>query len=152
MTAAQATNTSNQQWRAAVQNERALELHVRSLRKGVHGVVSARFGAEGAQNLQFGFAMAKPRTKSAEVKAAAVAKWLATREKRGTLGKVQKKDIKGNVSVELVVTPAADTAQAAAQPTTTNTAPQATSPAPAGAPPQAPPAAAPVPSHTGGTA
>ena len=112
--AAQATKASNQQWRADVQTERGLELHVRELRKGVQGIATARFGAAGAPMLQFGFELVKPRQKSAESKAVAVAKGLATRTERGTLGKVQKKDIKGNVSVELVVTPGPTPAQPAA--------------------------------------
>jgi hypothetical protein len=150
VTAAQATKTSNQQWRTNVQAERALELHVRSLRKGVEGIVNARFGPEGAQNLQFGFAMAKPRVKSAETKAAAVVKGLATREKRGTLGKVQKKDIKSNVSVALVVTPEAT--QNAAQPTAAAPAAQSVSAAPAAAPAQTATQTPPATPHTGGTA
>ncbi len=153
VTAAQATKASNQQWRANVQSERTLELHVRVLRKGVQGVVSARFGAEGAQNLQFGFAMAKPRVKSAETKAFAVAKGMATRKERGTMSKADRQAIKGNVSVALVVTPAPVAAQPVAapvaQPVAPSPAPAVASPAPAVAPPAAPSAGGAVPPHVG---
>jgi hypothetical protein len=104
VTACQNTKASYQQWRANVQTERAMEANASEIRTGVKGITQARFGAQGAQNLQFGFSLPKPRTKSAETKAAAVVKGLATRKKRNTLGSVQKKDIKSNVSVALVVT------------------------------------------------
>ena len=133
VSAAQATKVSNQQWRADVQTERALELHVRELRSGVQGIAAARFGASGAPMLQFGFLLAKPRKKSAETKAVAVAKGQATRKERGTLGKVQKKDIKGNVNVAIVVTPGTDGSQVAppagAQPVAGGAATQAALPA-----------------------
>jgi hypothetical protein len=104
--AAQATKSSNQQWRADIQHERVVELHVRGLRRGVRGITQARFGPQGAQNLQFGYTLVKPRRRSAETTAIAVQKSLATRSKRGTMGRVQKKDVKGDVHVALVVTPA----------------------------------------------
>jgi hypothetical protein len=151
VTAAQATKTSNQQWRGNVQSERVLELHVRALRKGVQGIVAARFGEDGAQNLQFGFPMEKPRAKSAVTKAVAVQKGLATRKERGTMSKADKMAIKGNVNVALVVTPG----PVAAQPVAAGAAPQVASPAPV-APAAPAPAATPasggaVPPHTGGT-
>jgi hypothetical protein len=153
VTAAQATKASNQQWRANVQSERALEAHVRVLRAGVQGVVKARFGAGGAQNLQFGFAMAKPRTKSAETKAVAVAKGMATRKERGTMSKADKKAIKGNVSVALVVTPAPVAAQPVAQPATqpvaASPAPQVATAAPAATAPALPTSGGAVPPHAG---
>jgi hypothetical protein len=139
VTAAQSTKTSNQQWRANIQTERGLELHVRELRTGVRGITTARFGAAGAQNLQFGFNLPKPRTKSAETKAVAVAKSAATRKERGTLGSVQKKDIKGNVNVALVVTPG----DAPAQPQNGG-AQAASAPPQAAAPIGAPPVTAPT--------
>jgi len=131
--AAQATKASNQQWRADIQAERGLELHVRELRTGVAGITAARFGKNGAQNLQFGFELPKPRNKSAETKAVAVEKSRATRTERHTLGSVQKKDIKGNVNVAIVVTPGTDGSQVAppagAQPVAGGAATQAALPA-----------------------
>ncbi|HEX8791633.1 MAG TPA: hypothetical protein VF765_11835 [Polyangiaceae bacterium] len=142
VTAAQNTKDSNAQWREDIQTERGLEQHVRVLRVGVKGIVAARFGATGAQLLKFGFTLPKPRKKSAQTKAVAVAKSLATRSKRQTLGKVQKKDIKGNVSVNLVVTPADGGSQSVASATTSNAGAQPTQ-SPAAAPSAAPAPAAP---------
>jgi hypothetical protein len=122
VTACQTTSTANQSWRSAVQAERALQAMIHDLRKGVRGIVQARFGAAGAQNLQFGFSLVKPRKLSSESKAIAVEKGKATRKERNTLGKNQKKAIKGNVSVSLVVSPGA-TAQSAVA---TSTAPTPT--------------------------
>jgi hypothetical protein len=148
VTAAQTTKASNQQWRADVQAERALEAHVTVLRHGVQGIVKARFGAAGAQNLQFGFAMAQPRKKSAETTAIAVQKGLATRKERGTMPKAEKQAIKGNVNVALVVTPAPVAAQPVA-PSATTTAPQVASPAPVAPAPATPAAGGAVPPHAG---
>jgi hypothetical protein len=137
--AAQTTKANNQQWRAAIQTERTLELHVRELRSGVRGITQARFGKAGAQNLQFGFTLPTPVKKSAETKAVAVAKSKATRAKRNTLGSVQKKDIKGNVNVALVVTPGTDGSQA--------TPPNAAQPAAPSAPTPEAPTAVPTPTN-----
>jgi hypothetical protein len=156
--AAQATKASNQQWRANIQTERNLELHVRDLRSGVRGITQARFGKTGAQNLQFGFSLPAPVKKSAETKAFAVQKSKATRTERHTLGSVQKKDIKGNVNVALVVTPGPDASQPAAAAVAASPAVQvvaatgaAAVAAPAVAGP-APAASAPAPAATAGGA
>jgi hypothetical protein len=131
VSAAQATKASNQQWRANIQIERNLELNVRELRSGVRGITQARFGKNGAQNLQFGFTLPAPVRKSAETKAVAVAKGLATRKQRNTMGSVQKKDVKGNVSVALIVTPGPEASQPATPATTAPVAPGTSTPAPA---------------------
>jgi hypothetical protein len=143
VTAAQATKAANQEWRADIQSERGLEVHVRELRTVVRGIVQARFGTTGAQNLQFGFTLPKPRKRSAETKAIAVKKSEATRKERNTLGEVQKQDVKGNVNVSLVVTPGGGS-----QPTPAgaSTSPVASAGAPSGAPAVAPtPGIAPAP-------
>jgi hypothetical protein len=145
--AAQATKSSNQEWRGNVQTERALETHVRTLRQGVKGIVQARFGPTGVQCMQFGFTLPKPRVKTATTKAVAVQKALATREERGTMGKKKKAAIHGNVNVALVVTPGSAGNGAAAAPVAAS-APQQVAAAPA-APAVAPvvvaaPAAAPA--------
>jgi hypothetical protein len=140
--AAQQTKASNQKWRADIQAERTLEQNVRELRQAVRGIVQARFGKTGAQLLQFGFTLPKPRKKTAESKAVAVVKSQATRKKRQTLGKNQKKDIKGDVSVALTVTSAdAGPQPATASPVIASTAPPAPAPVVA---PLAVPAVAPV--------
>ena len=104
VTAAQTTKQSNAQWRADVEKERTVEQRVKVLRAGLKGVVTARFGASGAEILKFGYALPKARTTSAETKAVAAVKAKATRAARGTKGSVQKQSVKGNVAVQLVVT------------------------------------------------
>jgi hypothetical protein len=134
--AAELSKSTNQQWRANVQAERELELQVRPLRQGVRGIAQARFGRDGAQLLQLGFAPAKPIQKSVKVKALAVARSQATRTARSTRGKQQKKSIHGTVTTT-GTTPAtatapqpAPTAAPAAAPVTTSATTAAT-PAPA---------------------
>jgi hypothetical protein len=103
VSAAQPTKASNTQWRSDIQTERALAQKAQVLRTALKGIVTARFGAGAAAILQFGFALPKARTRSAETKAVAAVKSLATREARGTKGSVEKKKVKGNVNVQLVV-------------------------------------------------
>jgi len=94
-------------------------------------VVRGSFGTSADVLADFGLALPKARAPmTAEQKAVAVAKRAATRKARGTMGKVQKKGVKGAVTASLVVTP-----QAGPQPTVT-AATQATPPAAAGAAPR----------------
>jgi hypothetical protein len=104
--ACQQTQEANQEWRGMVQAERTAELGIRTLRKGVRGIVLARFGVAAPAILKFGFTLPKVTPKTAETKAIAAQKGKATREARGTTGSTEKKKIKGNVNVALVVTPA----------------------------------------------
>lgn len=68
--------------------------------------VRVTFGNQPDALADFGLAPSKARTpRTAEQKAVAAAKNIATREARGTKGKVQKKAVKGNVTATLVVTP-----------------------------------------------
>jgi hypothetical protein len=96
--AAESTKSANQAWRASVQAERELETSVRTLRQGVRGIAEARFGADGAQLLQLGFAPAKAVKKTAASKAEAVVKSKATRVARGTKGKKQKLAVTGETA------------------------------------------------------
>jgi hypothetical protein len=101
--AAQATKASNAQWRSDIQSERTVEQKAKVLRTALKGIVTARFGVGAAAILKFGFALPKPRKPSAETKAVAALKAQATREARGTKGSVEKRKVKGNVNVQLVV-------------------------------------------------
>ena len=67
-----------------------------------------------------------PVPKTAEQKAVAAAKRKATREARGTKGPVARKAVRGNITAQLVVTPAA--VDAAGAPTAPATAPTASAP------------------------
>ena len=78
-------------------------------------VVRGTFGNSADALADFGLAPPKARAPmTAEAKAVAAAKRAATRKARGTMGKNQKKPIKGDVKATLVVTPANGSAPVAA--------------------------------------
>ena len=91
---AEKTKQAHLAWRDAVQAEREFEVQVRPLRQGVRGIVTVRFGKDGTQLMQFGFAQGKQPKKTAATKAEAVTKTKATRVARGIKGKKQRKAIK----------------------------------------------------------
>ena len=69
-------------------------------------VVRSTFGNSADVLADFGLAPFKvPVTKTAEEKAVAAAKRVATRKARGTMSSKQKKEIKGSITAKLVVTP-----------------------------------------------
>jgi hypothetical protein len=101
----EATKTARQQWLSAVQAEHAGLLDATPLRQSLHAIVQARLGGKDASGLvAFGFNPAKGSKRTVTSKATAVAKTASTREARHTMGKVQKKDVKGDV-VGITVTP-----------------------------------------------
>jgi hypothetical protein len=68
-----------------------------ALDKGLKAWVSSQFGADSQEAFEFGFSSPKVGAKTAETKAQAVQKLLATRQARRTMGKRQKAKIKGTV-------------------------------------------------------
>jgi hypothetical protein len=87
-------------------------------------IARGMFGNSADALADFGLASHKTRVPlTAEEKAVAVAKRKATRAARHTLGKNQKKDIKGAVKAALVVTPLAGSQPNASPPAPTGTAP-----------------------------
>jgi hypothetical protein len=102
---AEASKSSRQQWLGAVEAEHTGLVAVTPLRQSLHAIVQARLGGKDATGLTaFGFSPAKSTKRTVTSKATAVAKTAATREARHTMGKVQKKDVKGDV-VGITVTP-----------------------------------------------
>ncbi len=91
---AEKTKQAHLAWRDAVQVEHDFEVQVRTLRAGVRGIVTVRFGKDGTQLMQFGFTQGKQSKKTAATKAEAVTKTKATRVARGIKGKKQRKAIK----------------------------------------------------------
>jgi hypothetical protein len=112
ITAAENTKASNQAWRANVQVERAVELEVAPIKRGVRNIVTGKFSANGAELLQFGVEPRKPTKKTAESKALAAVKAKATRDARGTKGSQQKKDIHCTVPAAPAATAPADASAA----------------------------------------
>ena len=128
----EATKTANQAWRDAVQAEHAELEKVAPIKAGVQAIVKARFGKQGSQLLKFGLSPGKARALTTTTLAASVAKAKATRAARGTKGKVQRTEAKGNVT-GVVITPvtAGPAAPAAASAETAATAtPASAAPAP----------------------
>ena len=110
-----------------------------SQRATIHALettVRGTFGNSADVLADFGLAPPKARApRTAEEKAVAAAKGAATRKARGTMGKIQKKNVKGSITAKLVVTPV----------TTSPVSPPIATPEPAtSAPGAAPATAAPV--------
>jgi hypothetical protein len=75
--------------------------------KGLRAWVVTQFGADSQEAEEFGFLPPKIGERSAETKAAAVEKSLATRAARGTRGKRQREKIKGTIVAPATPTVAA---------------------------------------------
>jgi hypothetical protein len=94
-----AGNADRIAWQASVANQQATNALARSLFAALRGYIAVADGRKSEAYKTFGFAPA-PAPASPATKVAAVAKNLATRKARGTLGKRQRKAVTG------VVTPA----------------------------------------------
>ena len=111
--------------KARVDAERAQVPPLLSVLRELVAFVRLTFGKQPEVLAAFGLAPPKARAPlTAEQKAVAVAKRAATRKARGTMGKVQKKAIKGAVTAALVVTPTDGSKPAASAPAATATAPR----------------------------
>ncbi len=119
-------------------------IFVAPLRQSIRSILQGRFGKEATALTAFGFSPAKPPKKTAETKAAAAVKTAATREARHTMGRVQKKTVKGDV-VAIAVTPLV-----ASPPQPASGASAPSSPTPSPSPSPASPAAT-SPAQTGGS-
>jgi hypothetical protein len=116
------SSNSRAKWLADVQTERDVYGKIDSVYRLFKSWVISQFGdtQDVAQKLEdFGLAPPKPRNKkTSATKAAAAEKAKATRVVRHTMGKNQRKDVKGNVaSATAPATPAASTAPAPVKPT-----------------------------------
>jgi hypothetical protein len=121
-----AVETAQAATKAKIETERAQAPSQLAVIRAFVTIVKATFGTSADALADFGLAPPKARAPlTAEQKAVAAAKRAATREARHTMGKNQKKGVKGAVNAALVVTP-----QTGSQPTVTTPAPVA--PAPAG--------------------
>jgi hypothetical protein len=136
--AAEDTKAAYLAWRAAVQNERTIELALRPEKQAVQSVVIGRFGRASTTLLKFGIPPRVPVVKTIAEKAEANAKSEATRKARGTTSKKKKLAVSGNVT-GVIITPVTSTANVASVPTPA-TAPAAETPAVAPAAPAVKPA------------
>jgi hypothetical protein len=130
-----AVETTRAALASKVQGVRAQAPSSSALLASLDKYLRGTFGSSADTLADFGLAPPKARTPlTAEQKAVAAAKRAATRVARGTKGSVQKKEVKGNVTAKLVVTPAGGSAPAAAPPAPAVTAPVASTPAASPAP------------------
>ena len=133
-----AVEASKAATKAKIEIERVQSPSQLALIRAFQTVVRGAFGNAADVLADFGLAPPKVRvTKTAEQKAVTAAKIAATRKARGTMGKNQKKAIKGSVTARLVVTPVTTSpvstpveAPAPATPATTTAAPTAAATAP----------------------
>ena len=101
-----AVEASKAATKAKIETERVQSPSQLALIRAFQTVVRGAFGNAADVLADFGLAPPKVRvTKTAEQKAVTAAKIAATRKARGTMGKNQKKAIKGSVTARLVVTP-----------------------------------------------
>jgi hypothetical protein len=103
--AARAVDAARPVWQNAVQVDRDERAKTKALVSGLRQALAIAFAGSIDTLADFGLTPRKPRVVSPEKKAAAAAKAKATRQARNTMGKVQKKDVKGAVTATLVVTP-----------------------------------------------
>jgi hypothetical protein len=93
------TNTLNlkNSYHAAVVAEQTTNVAARAFRTQMEGYCITRYGKTNPILSQFGFTPTKSKKSTTAVKAVAVLKVKATRAARHTMGKVQKKAVKGTV-------------------------------------------------------
>jgi hypothetical protein len=88
--AAQATRSARANLRTVAANERALAERIEPVRQAMKHYLQGRFGKNSPMLQAFGFTEAKTVRKTAESKAGAVVKMMATRKARHTMGKKQR--------------------------------------------------------------
>ena len=84
-------------WRAAVDQERKLEASLKRLHEFVKMYLAGRFGPSSPALRAFGLKPQKKAVTSIETKQLAIMKRLETRKLRKTMGKKQRKKIKGAI-------------------------------------------------------
>jgi hypothetical protein len=103
---ANAVTTAKAKHKDLVLANRALGKKVRLVRTGLRGLVRNMFGDVAEILADFGFTPPKVAKLTADQKAQAAQKVVATRKVRHTMGKKQKKNVKGAVSVPATPSPA----------------------------------------------
>jgi len=118
---AHAIGVAKANWLAQLDSGKALNAKLSPVVKGLRQYVINAFGEASPVLADFGFTAPKKRVLTPEQKAAAAAKAKATRAARHTMGKVQKKDVKGTVATAApqgdAITVPAPTPSVAATPT-----------------------------------
>ena len=84
-------------WKLAVERERVLEAEIKNLHPRVQDYLRSHFGAGASALRRFGLKPAKEPTVPVKTKLRAIEKRRETRRLRGTMGKKQRRRIKGKV-------------------------------------------------------
>jgi hypothetical protein len=105
VTAADTTVSTRATWQNAVQAERDARTRTQAVVFGLKQTLQAMFAGSLDALADFGLTPRKPRVVTPEKKALAAARAKATREARHTMGKNQKKDIKGTVPAPASASP-----------------------------------------------
>jgi hypothetical protein len=105
VSAANVTRSTRATWQNAVQAERDQRAKTKPLVSGLKQAIQVMFAGSIDSLADFGLTARKVPVVTPEKKAAAAAKAKATRAARHTMGKVQKKDIKGTVPTTAPATP-----------------------------------------------
>jgi hypothetical protein len=100
----QATASRHQAWMTAVGEEQTALANARPIRAQLKTVLQGRLGKTSPDLARYGFDPGKVPARSVANKAVAIAKNVATRKARNTMGSQQKKGVKGDV-VGVTVTP-----------------------------------------------
>jgi hypothetical protein len=116
--AANAVAPAKAKWSAAVLAYNTVDKEVTPVLRALKAYLTNTYGSTSPILADFGFSPPKTAVKSPAVKTAAAEKALATRKARNTMGKVQKKAVKGNVTA-VTITPVVSAPVAPAAPTTT---------------------------------
>jgi hypothetical protein len=120
--AAEATKAAQAAWHNAVQSEHAVNTEIAPLRTAMKAILVARYGKDSQKLQLFGYPPTMPAKKTVAIKGLGVVRAKATRTARHTMGKKQKKGIKG-----VVATPPAPAAPGVSQ-GVTNPAPNTVAP------------------------
>jgi hypothetical protein len=91
----QATATRRQAWKAAVGEQETALTNARPVRAQIKTFLQGRLGKTSPDLTRYGFEPAKVPTRTVAKKATAIAKNMATRKARNTMGSKQKKEVTG---------------------------------------------------------
>jgi hypothetical protein len=138
---ANTTAAAKANWHSTVVTGKAGSTKLTPILRALRQYVMNVFGETSPVLSDFGFSPPKRATRTPEQKAASAAKAKATRQARHTMGKKQKKNVKGSVTATLLVTPT-NASPPAVSPAAALGATAAATPAPGAAPAGGP---APVP-------
>src|SRR5579859_2607385 len=94
------TASKKADWRGAVETEQAVNGDVSPIRNAFRGILVMKYGKNSPKLLTFGYRPNKTPQKTSASKTLGAVKAKSTRKARGTMGKKQKKGVKGKVTID----------------------------------------------------